>query len=102
MGYLIKPLFGELKGKSGFLFVDMIKNTSPVFMRWAMHAILSWQPKPLTAKIYHIIGNKDLIFSHRRIKTATHIIEKGSHDMVYTRGKEISLLILSILKNETA
>lgn len=101
-GNLIKPLFGPTKGKTGFLFVDMIRHTSPVFMRWAMHAILRWQPKPVTGKIYHIIGNKDLIFPHKRIKTATHVIERGSHDMVYTRGKEVSHIILEILNNETA
>jgi hypothetical protein len=101
-GYLIKPLFGKMKGKSGFMFVDMIKNSSPTFMRWAMHAILRWQPKPLTTKTYHIIGNKDLIFSHRRITDANYIIERGSHDMVYTRGKEISQIVQNILKDETA
>jgi len=101
-GYLIKPLFGKMKGKSGFMFVDMIKNSSPTFMRWAMHAILRWQPKPLSTKIYHIIGNKDLIFSHRRIADANYVIERGSHDMVYTRGKEISQIVQNILKDETA
>ena len=101
VGYVTKPLFGKMRGKSGFMFVDMIKNSSPIFMKWAMHAILRWQPKPLTTTIYHIIGTRDLIFSHRRIKDATHIIEKGSHDMVYTRGKEISQIIQSILKDET-
>lgn len=101
-GYLIKPLFGKMKGKSGFMFVDMIKNSLPVFMRWAMHAILRWQPKPPATKIYHIIGNKDLIFSHRRITDANYIIERGSHDMVYTRGAEISQIVQNILKDETA
>ncbi|WP_295772584.1 alpha/beta hydrolase [uncultured Mucilaginibacter sp.] len=102
MGGIIKPLFGDTKGKAGSLFADMIKNTSPAFMRWAMHAILHWLPKPLNAKIYHIIGNKDLIFPHRRITTATHIVNEGSHDMVYTRGAEISKLIQSILNEEVA
>lgn len=102
LGYLIKPLFGDTKGKAGFLFVDMIKHSSPTFMRWAMHAVLRWVPKALNTKIYHIIGNNDLIFPHRKISTATHIIERGSHDMVYTRGTEISKLVLSILNNETA
>ncbi len=102
MGFLIKPLFGELKGKSGFLFVDMIRNSSPKFMRWAMHAILRWQPKPVDAKLYHIIGEKDIIFPHKKIPKATHVIEGGSHDMVYARGREISKLLLDILKDETA
>lgn len=102
IGSIIKPLFGDTKGKTGFLFVDMIKKASPVFMRWAMHAILHWVPKPLTGKIHHIIGNNDLIFPHRKITTATHIVEKGSHDMVYTRAAEISKLVLSILNDETA
>ncbi len=102
MGFLIKPLFGELKGKSGFLFADMIRHSSPKFMRWAMHAILHWQPKPLRTKLYHIIGNKDIIFPYKKITTATHIIEGGSHDMVYTRGREISKLLQRILNDETA
>jgi pimeloyl-ACP methyl ester carboxylesterase len=102
IGYLIKPLFGKMRGKPGFMFVDMIKNSSPVFMRWAMHAILRWEPKTLSSKIYHIIGTRDLIFSYRRVKDATHIIEKGSHDMIYTRGAELSKIIQSILNNETA
>lgn len=102
MGFLIKPLFGEMKGKSGFLFADMIRHSSPKFMRWAMHAILHWQPKPLHAKLFHIIGTKDIIFPHKKITTATHIVEGGSHDMVYTRGREISKLLLSILSDETA
>ena len=102
IGYVIKPMFGKMKGKSGFMFVDMIKHSSPVFMKWAMHNILRWQPKPLSTKIYHIIGDKDLIFSCKRIKDADHIIDKASHDMVYTRGPEISQIVQSILKNETA
>lgn len=102
VGYIIKPLFGKLRGKSGFMFVDMIKQSSPTFMRWAMHNILRWEPQPLTSKIYHIIGDKDLIFSHRRIKDANYVIERGSHDMVYTRGREISEIVKAILKDETA
>jgi len=102
IGYVIKPLFGKMKGKSGFMFVDMIKYSSPVFMKWAMHNILRWQPKPLSTKIYHIIGDKDLIFSCKRIKDADYVIKTGSHDMVYTRGPEISKIVQSILRNETA
>ncbi len=102
MGFLIKPLFGKMKGKSGFMFVDMIRNSSPKFMRWAMHAILHWQPKPTHVKFYHIIGNKDIIFPYKKITTATHVIEGGSHDMIYTRGREISKLVLNILSDETA
>lgn len=97
MGNLIKPLFGDTKGKTGFLFVDMIKHSSPVFMRWAMHAVLRWKPKPVTQKIYHIIGNNDLIFPHRYINSSTDIVKGGSHDMIYTRAREISGIILDIL-----
>jgi len=102
IGFIIKPLFGKMSRTEGLMFVNMLKNTSPVFLKWAMHAILHWQPKPLSMKVHHIIGNKDLIFSHSRIKTATHIINKGTHDMVYNRGNEISSIIQSSLKNETA
>jgi pimeloyl-ACP methyl ester carboxylesterase len=98
MGFIIKPLFGKMSRTEGLMFVNMLKNSSPTFIKWAMHAILHWQPKPLSTPIYHIIGNNDLIFAHGRIKSANYIIDKGSHDMVYNRGAEISQIVQSILQ----
>jgi pimeloyl-ACP methyl ester carboxylesterase len=97
-GFLIKPLFGKMSRAEGLMFVNMLKNSSPTFIQWAMHAILHWQPNPLNTCIYHIVGNRDLIFAHKRIKSADYVIDKGSHDMVYNRGGEISQIVQSILQ----
>lgn len=102
MGALIKPLFGQLTRQEWALFKSMLTGTSPRFMKWAMHAVLRWQPKPLSCKIHHIMGTRDFIFSHKNICDADHIIPGGTHDMVYKNGEQISVILQSILKNETA
>ncbi|MBS7563301.1 alpha/beta hydrolase [Mucilaginibacter sp. Bleaf8] len=102
MGALIKPLFEQMTRQEWALFKSMLAGTSPRFMKWAMHAVLRWQPKPLSCKIHHIIGTRDFIFSHKNICDADHIIQGGTHDMAYKKGEQVSAILQSILKNETA
>ena len=42
LGFLIKPIFGKMEGGSGRLFNDMLAKSSPVFLKWAMGAVLYW------------------------------------------------------------
>jgi pimeloyl-ACP methyl ester carboxylesterase len=97
IGFLLRPLFGKLAGKKeGQMFYLMLKNTSPKFIIWAMRAVLDWDGKPAAQKINHIIGDADLIFSHKKIKDAI-VIPKGDHMMVFTRAAEITKIIRNIL-----
>jgi len=100
MGAFIKPLFGGMTAAEWKVFKSMVQHTSPAFMKWAMHAVLRWRPKPLTTKIYQIVGTRDFIFSSKKVKDATVIIPGGTHDMVYKMGGQISLALQSILKDE--
>jgi len=54
LGFLIKPIFGKMEGGSGRLFNDMLAKSSPVFLKWAMGAVLHWDNKTIPANIYHI------------------------------------------------
>src|SRR6185312_10356064 len=38
MGFLIKPMFGKMSDADLWLFNDMLKNSSPTFLKWAMNA----------------------------------------------------------------
>ncbi len=92
LGFLIKPFMGQIAGKEGDLFYRMLKNTSPSFLLWSMHAALYWDNVIVLTNIVHFIGDADLVFSYKRIKDAI-VIPNGTHVMVFTHGDEISKLI---------
>jgi pimeloyl-ACP methyl ester carboxylesterase len=97
MGGLVKPVFGHMSAEDSWLFGDMLKKSSPVFMKWAMYAILNWKNDVIPPNLYHITGDKDLVFDHKRIKEAT-IIKDGTHIMIFDKAKEINKLLKGILK----
>ncbi|GAA4308943.1 hypothetical protein GCM10023149_03070 [Mucilaginibacter gynuensis] len=96
MGFMVKPLFGKMSADEAWLFQDMLKNTSPVFAKWAMEAILKWTNRTIPENLYHITGNKDTVFDYKRIKGA-YIVEGGTHIMIFDKADEINLWLKNIL-----
>lgn len=97
LGFLIKPLIGRLNENDTWLFNDMLKKNSPVFMRWALSAVLKWDNLIIPVNVHHIHGDKDRIFPVKYIRDAT-IVNGGSHVMVFNRAKEINKWLKPILK----
>ncbi|ASU34649.1 alpha/beta hydrolase [Mucilaginibacter xinganensis] len=97
MGFMIEFMFGKMVKTDSWLFNDMLKNSSPTFVKWAMQAILHWNNKVIPPNIYHITGDRDLIFNYKLINDAV-IIKGGTHIMIFNRAKEINELLKGILK----
>jgi hypothetical protein len=74
----------------------MLEKTSPVFMKWAMNAILQWKNDVIPPNVYHITGDKDFLFNYKRIKNAT-IVKGGTHIMIFDKAKEINKLLSKFL-----
>lgn len=89
---LAKPFFGQFSEAEWALFKDMFYRTPASFMRWAIHAILSWKNTIVPPNLCHMVGNKDLVFNYRRIKGA-QLIEGGTHMMIFDKASEINPLI---------
>jgi pimeloyl-ACP methyl ester carboxylesterase len=98
LGFLIRPLFGKMEPADRDLFKSMLKSSSPVFLKWAMRAVLYWKNDVIPPHLYHIIGNKDLVFPYKNIKDPTAIIEGGTHIMVFDKADEINHLLAGILQ----
>jgi pimeloyl-ACP methyl ester carboxylesterase len=98
LGFLVKPMFGKMSPEDLALFKSMLRNSSPVFLKWAMRAVLYWQNTVEFANLYHIIGDKDLVFPHQNIKNPTAVIKGGTHIMVFDKADEINALLAGILK----
>jgi len=99
LGFLIELVFGKMNAADKWLFKDMLKNSSPKFLHWAMEAALKWDNRVIPPNVYHITGDKDMVFSHKKIKGAT-IIKGGTHIMIFDKSKEINKLLKSILKKK--
>src|SRR6185437_11427194 len=91
MGFMIRFMFGKMSATDSWLFNDMLKNSSPVFVKWAMGAALHWNNTIIPPNIYQITGDKDRIFSFKKIKNAI-IIKGGTHIMIFDKAKEINKL----------
>jgi pimeloyl-ACP methyl ester carboxylesterase len=98
VGFLIKPIFGKMAPDDLALFKSMLHNSSPVFLKWAMRAVLYWKNAVEISNLYHIIGDKDLVFPHTNIKNPTAVIKGGTHIMVFDKANEINTLLANILK----
>lgn len=98
VGFLVKPMFGKMAPDDLALFKSMLSNSSPVFLKWAMQAVLYWKNTIAIPNLYHIIGDKDLVFPHQNIKNPTAVIKSGTHIMVFDKADEINALLAGILK----
>jgi pimeloyl-ACP methyl ester carboxylesterase len=96
--FLIEYAFGGMSEKDQQLFADMLRNTSPQFVRWAVDAILLWDNHFITKNVYHITGDRDKVFPYKKIKGAT-IVKGGTHVMIFTKAGEINAWLKNILTN---
>lgn len=96
--WLIKPIFGKMNKEDNITMNQMIDDAADKFTTWAPKAISKWKSKDTLTpfkKIVHIIGNKDLLYSKGKIKNY-HLIENGSHLMIFDHANEIGKLVDSL------
>jgi pimeloyl-ACP methyl ester carboxylesterase len=98
LGFLVKPMFGKMAPDDLALFKSMLRISSPVFLKWAMRAVLYWTNDVEIPNLYHLIGDKDLVFPYQNIKNPTAVIKGGTHIMVFDKAEEINALLANILK----
>lgn len=84
-------LFGTKQTK---LLTEIISDTSPKFIKWALNAILEWKSYPAKLPTIRIHGDKDRIIPLRGDAIS---IEKAGHFMVVDRAHEVSRIVKSEL-----
>ncbi|CAN5495720.1 hypothetical protein BH10BAC4_BH10BAC4_13360 [soil metagenome] len=77
------------------LLTSIIHETDPKFLKWAIEKIASWTSETLPGNVTLIQGTNDRIFpnSHPDIK-----IENGGHFMIVNKARELSVIILELLR----
>jgi pimeloyl-ACP methyl ester carboxylesterase len=79
------------------LIKQIIQESDPVFIRWAIHAILSWKNDTIPQRLWHIHGSKDGILPMRYTKP-THQVAGGNHLMIMSKAAELNLFLKEVLE----
>jgi pimeloyl-ACP methyl ester carboxylesterase len=98
LGTLFIPTMGKMSKHHKELFFSMLRNTSPVFVKWAMGAILHWKNQAIPQNVYHIIGNRDRVFPYKKINDAV-VVDGGTHIMIFNKAKIINTWLKEILQH---
>ncbi len=75
---------------------QVIKDSDPAFIRWAMHAILCWKNEILPGTLWQIQGDKDGILPIR-YASPTHTVKGGNHLMIMSKAKELNAFLSEAL-----
>lgn len=71
---------------------QVIQDSDPAFIRWAIEAILQWKNDVIPQPLWHIHGTKDAMLPVR-YTNPTHTIAKGTHMMVMSKARELNQLL---------
>lgn len=66
------------------------------FMRWALKAVMEWQNTATPQSVKHIHGTLDFVIPGSKV-AADYTVKYGIHLMVFSRAREVSKIISSIL-----
>ena len=91
-----KRVFTTETSEDKTILRNIIRDSDPKFIHWAMDAILNWSGEQLASPYAHIHGSKDEVLPMRFTKP-THIIPQGGHLMVMNRAREINLILKEVL-----
>ncbi len=89
---MMKRLFSAESGEDKATLKQIIRDSDPTFIKWAMGAILNWKNDELPESFIHIHGSKDEVLP-LRFTNPTHIINNAGHLMVMDRAKEINAIL---------
>jgi hypothetical protein len=84
--------FGVKEQADKKLLKQVIKDTSPKFLKWAINEILNWQNEIRPNNLFHIHGTSDRLFPFSQTN-ADQSVKNGGHLMVYTNANKVSALI---------
>lgn len=79
--------------------LDIFAKADAWFTIWAIGACCSWHPQADLNRVIRIHGTADRLFPFERLRHhCDHVLEGGTHLMVYVRGREMSRLLMNALR----
>jgi len=95
-----KRYFTAESGEDKQLIRQMAKDMDPVFITWAIKAIVDWKTDDQEIPVHHIHGTRDIILPLSYTK-AQYTIPGGGHLMIFDRAEEINRILHSLLEKKS-
>jgi pimeloyl-ACP methyl ester carboxylesterase len=95
---ITKRIFTRESNEDKIILRKMINESSDVFIKWAIRAIVAWNKEDMPSSYIHIHGTSDELFPVSLVKP-THIINNGGHFMVMTHSNKINQILANTLMN---
>jgi pimeloyl-ACP methyl ester carboxylesterase len=93
---VLKRFFTSNTAEDKAIISQLVKESDPAFIKWAIPAILHWKNEKIPQPLLHIHGTKDRTLPIRYTRP-THVIKRGCHVMVMNRAEEVNQLIKEAL-----
>lgn len=94
--FVLEHLFGAKTEKEKSFLKEILADTNPYFLKWALNAITQWKNTTIPNNIISIHGEDDKILPIKNIKV-DYTIKGGGHIMIVNKAKEIERVIRAIL-----
>lgn len=89
VNFLTYWFFGVRSLTDKQILKQILKDTDPIFLKWAIDKILKWSNISQNGKIFHIHGTSDRILPLYFVDSDWEI-ENGGHLMSLTKAKELN------------
>jgi len=86
-------LFGTSSKSDKQLLKQILADTDPFFLKWAIDKIVQWNNQVLPSIFFHIHGESDRILPKRFVKNSL-TIKHGGHLMVFNKSEEVNKILL--------
>ena len=90
--FLTHYFFGTKTTEDRATLKEIIDDTDPYFLKWALHKILNWTNTDVPRNFIHIHGTNDKIIPLKKSMNAIRIIN-GGHFMTLNKFKELNKVI---------
>jgi len=94
--FLYSKFFGVKSKEQKKVFHQILEDSDPHFITWAIWSILHWKSEDISANIIHIHGTSDILLPLRFVKP-DYVIKKGTHVMTMERHDEVSALLKKLI-----
>lgn len=84
--------FGAGSNTEKILLKQILKDTDPVFLRWAIDKIVRWQNQTPIKNIFHIHGDNDKILPIKFINYNA-VVKRGGHLMTLNKVEELNSIL---------
>lgn len=88
--------FGARSKQDKELLKQILKDTDPFFLKWAIGKVACWRNQTKIKNLVHIHGTNDKILPFNFVN-CNYVVKKGGHFMVLNRANEITNFLKTTL-----